>query len=437
MAKLKYDLELSYPQNVYLNQLTTKFRGYIGGFGSGKTFIGALDLFLFALKHPKIVQGYFGPTYTHIKDIFWPVCDEIAELLGLDVDIKKADKEVWIYKTGRLIGVIICRSMDNPNAIVGFKIARGMVDEIDTLPLDKSKKAWIKIIARLRLVLPGVMNSIGVTCTPEGFLFAYKKFKKDPTASYSMVQASTYENEEYLPEDYIPSLLESYPANLVQAYVGGQFVNLQSGSVYSSFDREKNNRKWVIHPGPIEMGNDFNVLHTCGIMAQMIDGVLHVYGEYIDCLDSPTLVKSIKSDFGSALPHINSYPDASGKSRSSSNASISDHAVISEIATIRTKPSNPAIKDRTMSVNKAFEMGLLTIDVDACPVITEALEQQAYDRNGLPDKSQGFDHPCDALGYMVYWHFPIIKPSSVSVANKPSGSFSHVQNQLISGVSFP
>src|SRR5690606_33634699 len=100
------------------------------------------------------------------------------------------------------------------------------VDEIDILPIDKATAAWRKIIARLRLVIPGVVNGIGVTTTPEGFKFVYQTFKSASNPDYSMVQASTYENEAYLPPDYIQSLRDSYPQELIDAYLMGEFVNL-------------------------------------------------------------------------------------------------------------------------------------------------------------------------------------------------------------------
>ncbi|MDV7677376.1 terminase family protein, partial [Acinetobacter baumannii] len=57
---------------------------------------------------------------------------------------------------------------------------------------------------------------------------------------YGMIQASTYDNEANLPDDYISSLYESYPPQLISAYLRGQFVNLTSGAVYPDFDRVLN-----------------------------------------------------------------------------------------------------------------------------------------------------------------------------------------------------
>jgi len=402
------DLTLSAPQYTFLYDLNTKFRGYVGGFGSGKTYVGCLDLLLFALAHPGTVQGYFGPTYPSIRDIFYPTIEEAADSMGIRCDIKTGDKEVNLYKGRKYLGKIICRSMDRPASIIGFKVARALVDEIDTMSLDKATQAWNKIIARLRLVIPGVVNGVGVTCTPEGFLFMYDHFKKNPTESYSMVQASTYENEEYLPPDYIGVLEESYPEQLVKAYVNGDFVNLTSGSVYPYFDRERNHRSNQIQIGePLHNGMDFNKYHMAGIV---YNDKFEIVDELIDYADTPAISHAIKERY----PHngIAIYPDASGATSKSIDVSISDISILRDSGfQVFARKSNPAIKDRVVSVNRLFEKGELWVDTLACPRLTECLEQQVYNDNGEPDKTSGVDHALDAMGYRVAYNKLIMKPS--------------------------
>ena len=138
---------LSAPQDVFLNGLKTKYRAYVGGFGSGKTFIGCIDLLNFFGKHPGTVQGYFSISYPSIRDIFYPTFEEAANLLGFTVVIRESNKEVHVYRNGFYYGTVICRSMDNPASIVGFKISRALVDEIDVLPKIKANTAWNKIVA--------------------------------------------------------------------------------------------------------------------------------------------------------------------------------------------------------------------------------------------------------------------------------------------------
>jgi hypothetical protein len=106
------------------------------------------------------------------------------------------------------------------------------------------------------------------------------------------------------------------------------------------------------------------------------------------------------------------YPDASGQNTSSKNASESDLTILRGAGlAVQAPSSNPAVKDRVNAVNALIlnDVGKRRwkVNTDACPTLTEALEQQAYDANGEPDKSSGFDHPPDAAGYFLVQRWPI------------------------------
>lgn len=403
-------MNLSAPQNIFLNNLNTKFRAYVGGLGSGKTFVGCLDLINFFASHPKTVQGYFGPSYPSIRDVFYPTFEEAASMQSFDVDIKEGNKEIHIYRSGFYYGTVICRSMDRPGSIIGFKISRALVDEIDTLPKRKAEQAWRKIIARLRLVIPGVENGIGVTTTPEGFMFVYDTFARDPSKSYSMVQASTYENAINLPPDYIDSLVETYPDALIDAYVDGRFVNLTNGSVYRSFNREVNGSKELIVRGEhLSIGMDFNVgkMAACVFVERGKD--YHQAAEIKKGIDTPWMIATIKEKWPNHP--ITIYPDSSGKNASTKGASTSDISLLSSAGfRVSAKTSNPRVKNRVNSVNKCFENKKVWINVKECPETTRCIEQQPYDDNGEPDKSVDMDHHPDAFGYFCDYKFPINKP---------------------------
>lgn len=412
---MSLDLTVSAPQGIFLNELGTKFKGYVGGFGSGKTFVGCLDLALFAGAHPKTAQGYFAPTYRDIRDTFWPTMDEAATLLGFTAKIRKADKEVALYRGRAYYGTIVCRSMDDPGGIVGFKIARALVDEIDILPITKATDAWRKIIARMRLTIPGVVNGVGVTTTPEGFRFVYETFAKDPKPDYSMVQASSYENEKHLPPDYIPSLRETYPAELIEAYLMGRFVNLTSGTVYRNYDRIKHRSAEVMRDNePLHIGQDFNVNNMASVINverpdHKTQPGWHTVGELKGISDTPALIDLVKSKYEGRAIYF--YPDASGGSRKTVNASESDLSLLRKAGFIVRSPnSNPAVKDRILAVNTAYSKGRLWVNDTAAPSFAEAQEQQAYDKNGEPDKTTGHDHHNDAQGYFVHQTMPVVRP---------------------------
>ena len=198
------------PQWQFL-QLKQRFRAFVAGYGTGKTWVGCMALCANAWSNPGQNQGYFAPTYPQIRDIFWPTIDEVAFIMGLRADIKESNKEVHLFSGKQYRSTIICRSMERPGMIIGFKIAHAHVDEIDVLTVDKATTAWRKILARMRD--KDAKNGIDVTTTPEGFQFVHKLFvtqlaeKPEMRERYALTQASTYENAKNLPRDYIPSLI--------------------------------------------------------------------------------------------------------------------------------------------------------------------------------------------------------------------------------------
>lgn len=390
-----------------------RFRAFVAGYGAGKTYVGSMQKCRGYLEFPGFNQGYFAPTYPQIRDIFFPTIEEVAFNFGLNVEIKEGNKEVHFYTGRQYRGTTICRSMERPHTIIGFKIAHALIDEMDILALDKAKMAWRKIIARMRY--QEAKNSIDVTTTPEGFLFTYQTFvkqiqdKPEMAARYAIIQASTHDNAKNLPPDYIPSLIEAYPKELVAAYLDGQFVNMRSGTVYYAFDRKTHNSKEMIkEKEPLFIGMDFNVQHMAATVYVQRPNGWHAVDELKDVFDTPAMIAIIKERWKDAGHNIIVYPDATGGSRKSVDALSSDIILLKQAGfSVRQRPTNPSVRGRVLSVNKRFQSGKLWVNVSRCPVITECLEQQIYDQNGEPDKTSGNDHQNDATGYPIAYEFPI------------------------------
>jgi hypothetical protein len=415
-------LKLNKPQFEFISH-PKKFSAFVGGYRSGKTFVGCVRLCINALEHPGIPQGYFAPTYPQIADIFYDTIPGVAEAFGLFAEIVPSNKRVHLRDSkGRCLSTIVCKSMEHPGRIVGFNIAHALVDEIDCMPIKKADSAWKKIIARMSTVWPARgENTIDVTTTPEGFNWVYRKFVKELAANpsqrplYGIVHASTRQNAKNLPKDYIPSLRESYPANLVDAYIDGQFVNLVSGSVYPNFCRRLNHTDETIRPGEeLHVGMDFNINRMAAAIFVIRDGEPRQLDELTSLFDTPAMIAALLERFPGHK--ITVYPDASGKNRKSVNGSESDHSLLKQAGfTVRVNPANPMVRDRVLAVNAMFLNGdgvrRLKINTDKCPVTTQVLEQQAYNEHGEPNKD-GTEDPADAFGYFVVHRFPIIKPAT-------------------------
>jgi len=155
---------------------------------------------------------------------------------------------------------------------------------------------------------------------------------------------------------------------------------------------------------------DFNVGKMSAVVFVLRDGDPHAVDELTGLLDTPAMIAAIKSRFPGHAIFV--YPDASGQSRKSNNASESDIALLRQARfSVMVAPSNPAVKDRILSMNQMIHSeGLrrLRVNQDKCPSFVESLEKQAYDKNGEPDKSSGLDHANDAAGYFIHYKFPVM-----------------------------
>ena len=415
---------LNNPQANFLSA-RKKFNAFVGGYRSGKTFVGCVRQWMLALNYPGIKLGYFAPTYPMIQDIFYTTIAEVGEALSdevgadLTVDINVSRKEVLLLVDGVEYAMVKCRAMEHAHRIVGFDINHAQIDEIDTMKMDKADAAWKKIIARMSSVRTDYpVNTVDFTTTPEGFNFVHRLFvidlqeKPEIAEFYSLTKASTRQNAKNLPSDYIPSLYNTYPSQLVDAYVDGEFVNLTSGTVYHAYNRERCRSRETIKDGePLFIGQDFNVGKMASTVYVQRSNGWHAVAELSDLFDTPDVIRVIDERWQSNGHRIIMYPDASGKNRKSNNASTSDIALLEQAGfDVRVNASNPAVKDRVLSMNKALECGKVWVNDSACPNTARGLEQQAYDKNGEPEKSSGVDHQNDATTYPVVYEMPVVKP---------------------------
>jgi hypothetical protein len=429
-------LNLNYPQAEFMSA-STPFSGFVGGYRSGKTFIGCVRLWKLAAAHPGIKLGYFAPTYPQVRDIFYDTIEEVgnefSDHAGMPctVDINKSEHTVKLIIGGDVYATVKCRSMEHPHRIVGFDISHALIDEIDCMKKEKADSAWKKIVARMSSVRDDYqVNTVDFTTTPEGFNWMYdffvKQLREKPELKrfYSLVKASTLKNRKNLPDDYIDKLYATYPSNLVDAYVNGEFVNLTSGAVYSYYDRKLNATGRVVENGDqLHIGMDFNVGKMSAIVhvEDNIDGlkVTSAVYEFIGLLDTPMMIRAIQDKYTGH--RITIYPDASGQNRKSSNASETDISQLKQAFRVKNKSKNPFVKNRVASVQamlcNANDVRRYFVNEYLCPETCDALEQQVYNKAGEPEKLHDVDHPIDALGYYIHSEFPIIVGGSVSNLN--------------------
>lgn len=405
--------------------LQCKHPAFVGGFGTGKSETMANQAFMDASHSADALIGLYEPTYDLVRLIMAPRMEEKLQQYGVRYKYNKSEN--IIYTSNGQLGDFILRTLDNPSRIIGYETYRAHVDELDTLKEDKALEAWIKIIARNRQSPAGIsapFNRVGVYTTPEGFKFVYKYWKKSPREGYEMIQASTLSNP-FLPPDYVDTLKNTYPSNLIEAYINGEFTNLTSGIVYHQFDRKLNNSTETIETSDVlHIGMDFNVGKMSAVTHVQRGDFAHAVDETMGAFDTPEMIRLIQDKYweydvrsGKYIQKhkIYIYPDSSGNNRKSVNASETDLTLLRNAGfTVIVDGANPRVRDRINAVNAMFcnanNERRYFINGEKCPLTVEAFEQQAYNKNGEPDKANDTDHPIDAAGYFIAKKYTLHKP---------------------------
>jgi len=384
----------------------SKYPAFVGGFGSGKTEALIVRSIVGKIQSPSTDRAFYEPTYDLIRMIAWPRFEEMLSNLHIPYRLTKHPHNVLdIEGCGR----IIFRSMDTPSRIIGYEVGDSDVDELDTLKRDDAAEVWRRILSRNRQNKQDAQNTAAVATTPEGFRFVYETWEAKSLPGYEIIRAPTYSNP-HLPEDYIESLKDIYPAHLLNAYIEGQFVNLTSGTIYIGFDRVKNNTTETQEPGePLFVGMDFNVGNMSAVVHIKRNGKPIAIDEISKAYDTPDMCGVLKSRFPGHAIQV--YPDSTGGSRKSNDAATTDIKVLRDAGfSVYARSKNPPVRDRINAMNAAFGNGYL-VNVDRCPNYTRCLEQQAYNKNGDPDKTQGLDHLPDGGGYFIHYEYPVVKPA--------------------------
>jgi len=376
--------------------------GMVAGFGSGKTEAAVSKIIIKKAELIGIDVAYYLPTYNLIKDIALPRITASLEEIGFTFHVNQTDKFIRVFNFGKDIGRIIMRTMDNPHLIVGYEVGYSLIDECDVLPQKKMSHVFSQIIARNRARLPdGEPNRTDVVGTPEGFRWFYDFFVTKSSPSKALIRAKTRDNP-FLPKGYINNLQDNYTKEQLAAYLEGEFINLTSGTVYYKYDRQLNYTDREIKVADVlHIGMDFNIENMSAVVIVIDKAQKHVVDELMGVYDTESMCRLIRERYEGYSIVV--YPDASGNNRRTGGKS--DIMILREYKFKVVHGSrNPNVRDRVNAVNRALcnadDERTLIVNSLRCPVLAEALERQSY-KAGEPDKTTGFDHATDALGYGV------------------------------------
>ena len=378
--------------------------GYIGGFGSGKSYALARKIIWLGILNPKQTIMACEPTFPMIRTVLIPAMDEALESLEIDFTFRSSPQPEYLLQLPTGPVTVLCQSAENYQRIRGQNIAASVWDECDTSPVDTAQKAGEMLLARMRT---GNFNQLAVASTPEGFRWAYRTFIEQDGPDKKLIKVKTKDNPN-LPPEFIPSLERNYPAQLIKAYLEGEFVNLASCSLYPDFDRHENYCDTKPDQNDtIYVGIDINIGNSVTQHLVRRGDEFHFFAEAI-YRDTQQMARGLAEMY----PHhfrtqqLVLVPDAASKQRSTAAAGESDLGILKRAGhKVMVQQSNPLVADRINAVNVLVESRRLKVG-NGCKNLIRTMEQHAYDDKGRPEKGGiGMDdlsHAGDAMGYVCY-----------------------------------
>tara|TARA_Y100001973_G_scaffold42267_1_gene63098 strand:- start:15621 stop:16805 length:1185 start_codon:yes stop_codon:yes gene_type:complete len=192
----------------------SKYRAFIGGIGSGKTFAGVIEI----LKQPAGTRGaVIAPTYNMLKKAPIRTFLEITEASGLLKSFNKSELVAELYNGTK----IDFMTADNPERLRGLNLGWFWMDEAAMM----SDDTWLIMLGRLRLS-PG---KAWITTTPKGFNWLYKTFNNG-LDDYKIIKSKTNQNL-FLPKSYLDSLEGQYSTSFARQELEGEFIDDSSNLI--------------------------------------------------------------------------------------------------------------------------------------------------------------------------------------------------------------
>lgn len=195
------------------------YRGFVGGRGSGKTWVGAYDLLMRA--KPGRTYMIASPTGVLMQDTTFPTVRQIAQDLGLWGKIKHTPYPTLTTTTGATIRF---RTADDPEKLRGPNLSGVWLDEASLM----DQAAYDIAIACLREA--GEQGWLSATFTPKGLThWTYEIFGQIPPKQNTELFRCTTNDNPFLPAEFEATLKGQYGegSRFALQELGGQFVSME------------------------------------------------------------------------------------------------------------------------------------------------------------------------------------------------------------------
>jgi hypothetical protein len=375
-----------------------RFVVLVAGRRWGKTTVGLYKLLCHAAATPKQVCYYIGPTEQQAKEMAWRILKEMVPA-ALICRMQPSDLEIELVN-----GSII--KLHGPQSLRGAGLDFALLDECAYMPAE----LWPEIV---RPMLADREGRALLSSTPRGFNHFYDLYKEAQTTPDWAAFHYPTSRGGYISDSELLLLRSTMDPRLYAQEIEAKFA-LQQGRVYHAFVPDVNiSDLSILADVPLLVGMDFNVNPMTAVVAQKVGEQCHVSAEIV-LPNSNTfemmeeLVRRYPQQKGVV------HPDPSGAARkTSAPVGETDHAIIRRSGWHVCRTDSSPVVDRINSVNAMLQNanGRPRLFIDRkCKHLIRSLESLAFkEGTHVPDKSSGFDHITDALGYLIMAVFPMVR----------------------------
>lgn len=409
-----------------------------GGYGSGKTYMGAWETLRQAHVNRPVPAVVLAPNLEQARTTSFLTITTMLDKAGFKYDAHWHNRHQIVitatktqkYPKGER-PVILWVSFDKPEKLKGMNLGYIWCDEFGLLPEHTpiGETVLTLILARLRSP-DAVSHRLLLTGTPEGLGWTYRMLYTDACKPAGVLmkhcKARTKSNK-YLSTAYYEQLREQMTADEAMALLEGEFIDLRQGVAYRFKDAVNLKEGWYDPCRDIHISYDFNRSPGMHVVIGQLLGPGDVsdprsWFQVIHEIMLPgagTEMASVAVDNWLAARGHNQgvvvYGDPSGSARKTSSDTTDIDIIASTLR--RWKPYMRFRKDHLAlgvsvdALNRLLEHGRIRINA-GCSILLNDLRSVQWKRNArypevqLDKGDARLTHMSDALRYLTEQLFP-------------------------------
>ena len=367
----------------------------------GKSYLSLMWLLSRKIE-PNERRWIITPTYRQGKTTTW----KLLRTIFRDYDAQVNESELLVkLPNGAEIAI---KGSEQENNLRGAGIDMVCMEEYSYI----KPHVWEEIIYPMLTTTDGDALFIG---TPNGYDHLYDAYMlgQGKSIDWKSWQFTTVDGG-FVPEKEIEKAKSMMDERAFKTEFLASFETTGNRAAYN-FDRQIHVKQTDQRTNRLAWGIDFNVDYMSAVLIMEFTNSIHYLNE-IRLTNSNT--EEMAKEMKKIAPNIPVYPDAAGRSRSTTS-NRSDHQILKDHSFyIIAKKANPPVIDRLNALNRMLKdaNGKVRMTIDPkCVYLIKDLEQVQRTRDGKIDKSDiKLTHMMDACSYYISYKYPVVKREAVS-----------------------